>query len=86
MTIQEKQEQEKIAQKAKRELYNALVRGVKSNCRTDRAGLLAVKYQLELIERGGQKLPDGLDQASTVAAYKEGIEKYTKKRQDELEK
>ena len=75
---QQRIDAEEVQVKAERKLYKALVRGVKANCHKDKAGLQAVTYQMEHIQSVG-KASDGLSLERTVAAYKEGIERFKTK-------
>lgn len=81
-----KLKKEKEDQKIMRDKYTALVRSVKSDCRRDGSGLLAVTYQLELIETTNCKTPTDLSRSMVIEAYKEAIEKYKLKQDKDAKK
>lgn len=68
---------EKLHQRKEADRFNALVAKVKANCVKDkkRAGIQAVKYQLEYIKQQEQAYP-GLSLQRTIEAYKKGINQY----------
>jgi len=66
---------EEKGKRAEKEAFNALVRKVKSNCAKDKAGILAVEYQLEYTKSRKIAAPK-LSHDRTVEAYNKGINQY----------